>query len=433
MTRKLSLLFLITLAFAPALSTLGQLCPPNILWQLERPEITSDNLYFHAVRSDGGYLLGGNSYHAPNYGFSDFYLVGLDLGLGTMWERTYGGSNSETLVVARETADGGYILGGNSWSGASGNKSSTNFGSSDYWVIRTDGAGNILWDRSFGGSGFEALTDLQQTADGGFVIGGYSNSGMDGNKTSPSYGLYDYWIVRIDAAGNKLWDHSFGGSGQDFVASIQQTADGGFIIGGSSDSPADGTKIEVNYGNADYWVVRLDANGQEMWQHVFGGTEYDQLVQVRQGADGGFILVGSSTSGGPSGNRTSPGGRGYPDIWVVALDPNGNEIWQESVGGGQSSEPSNVITTPDGGWLVGATSWGAGGNKTSQSFGFSDYWLIRFSGNGNILWDHGYGGRSYDVLYAMDRTSDGGVILFAVPALEATKRRSSLDRSICGS
>src|SRR5262249_3017543 len=145
-----------------------------------------------------------------------------------------------------------FILGANSWSGANGNKSSTNFGQADYWVIRTDGDGNVLWDKSFGGSQSDYIVDLQQTADGGFVLVGYLVSGISGNKTSPNYGSADYLVLRIDAAGNKLWDYSFGGSGDDYVESIQQTSDGGFIIGGTSFSPPDGTKLEVNYGSADY-------------------------------------------------------------------------------------------------------------------------------------------------------------------------------------
>src|SRR6185369_492156 len=131
------------------------------------------------------------------------------------WQRSFGGTNDDRLRTLQQTDDGGFIFGGFSNSdpaaGASGNKSSANFGNYDFWIVRTDSAGNKLWDRSFGGPDEDVLYSVRQTSDGGFILAGYSLSGIGGNKTSTTVGGYDFWVVRRDAMGNKLWDRSFGG------------------------------------------------------------------------------------------------------------------------------------------------------------------------------------------------------------------------------
>ena len=414
--RSARVVLLLSIGLLQARTGFGQLCPPNILWQKDRAA-TLDYFSIRSQTADGGYFLAGTSYRGPgpdktsvNYGSSDFFLVRLNADLEQIWDRSYGGTKNDTLIVARQTADGGFILGGISWSASSGNKTSPFYGGSDFWVVRTDASGNMLWDKSFGGSSFDELYDVQETADGGFIVGGRTSSGVDGNKTTPTYGGSDYWVVRIDSAGNKLWEQTLGGTDNDYLSSVYQTSDGGFIVGGSSVSDLGGTKIDVFYGGEDYWVVRLDANGEEVWQHVFGGTSYDELLQVRQGANGGYILMGESTSD-PSGNRTSPRAGAYPDIWVVALDVDGIEAWQQSAGGANSTQATGIVPMSDGGWVVGAISWGPGGNKTSPSFGYADYWLVRFGLTGQILWDQGYGGKADDYLYSISKTSDGGILL----------------------
>src|SRR5260221_404081 len=179
---------------------------------------------------------------------------------GIEWQRAFGGSQNETLTSLQQTADGGFILGGYSYSSDDGNKTTTNFGGADFWVLRLDANGNKLWEESFGGDDDDFLYSLQQTADGGYILGGSSTSGVNGNKTSPLIGLTDYWVVRLDPNGNKIWDLSFGGTNDDFLTGLQQTQDGGFILGGSSASGANGGKTSPNFGGYDFWVVRLDAS-----------------------------------------------------------------------------------------------------------------------------------------------------------------------------
>ena len=133
------------------------------------------------------------------------------------------------------------------------------------------------WDKTFGGSNNDDLSSLQQTSDGGYILGGYSASGISGDKTEASRGNNDYWIVKTDANGNKQWDKTFGGSSDDQLYSFQQTTDGGYISGGRSTSGISGDKTEASKGSYDYWIVKTDANGNKQWDKTFGGSNVDEL------------------------------------------------------------------------------------------------------------------------------------------------------------
>ena len=199
------------------------------------------------------------------------------------WQQSFGGSDDELLFTATSTADGGYLLGGSSASGPGGNKSAPGYGGNDFWVVRFDAADNKLWDRSFGGTDNDILFSAKETAEGGFVLGGSSSSSPGGNKSAPNYGLADMWIVRLDANGNKLWDRSFGGTNEDGLFAIQQTAEAGFLCAGYSYSGPGGNKTSSNYGGSDFWLLRLDANGNKLWEKSYGGEDDDicyNLLQV---------------------------------------------------------------------------------------------------------------------------------------------------------
>ena len=241
----------------------------------------------------------------------------LDVSRNKVWDLTFGGGGRDALHSLQQTADGGFILGGDSALSINGNKTSPVIGATDFWIVRLDPSGNKLWDRSFGGTNDDFLTSLQETSDGGFILGGTSASGANGTKTAPNFGGYDFWVVRLDASGNQLWDRSFGGSGHDGLNSLQQTADGGFILGGYSASGADGNKSSPNLGLEDFWVVRLDARGNKIWDQTLGGSGSEALRVVRQTADGGFILGGQSFSG-VSGSKTTSN-FGGSDFWVIKL------------------------------------------------------------------------------------------------------------------
>lgn len=336
------------------------------------------------------------------------------------WQQSYGGNFGEYNPSIRETFDGGYILCGTSSSPPFGNKTTPHFGVTDLWVLRLDGDGQILWQKTFGGDEQEGPhCAIRQTSNGGFIVTTVSRSGISGNKTTPLLGRpgdFDLWVVRLDNDGELVWQASFGGVGWEFFAtSLQETSDGGFILGCTSNSGASGNKSSPNYGNDDYWLVRLDRNGAKLWDQTFGGTRDDRLHAVQQTADGGFILGGESWSA-VSGNKTSPNfgptNSAGADFWVIRVDPDGNKLWEKSYGGSSWDFLYSLAQTSDGGFAFGGYSYsGASGNKTSTNFGIIDFWVVRTDASGEILWDKAYGGGGVSILYSLQTTFDGGFIL----------------------
>jgi hypothetical protein len=265
---------------------------------------------------------------ADGFGDNDYCVLRLDFQGQKLWDKAYGGTSSDLAWCAEPTSDGGIILGGSSYSQPGGIKTSPNYGSTnvyqatpDFWVVRIDANGNKLWDRSYGGIYDDTLYAVAEMPDGGFMLAGRSLSPPGGNKTSPSYGNADFWIVRIDAEGNKLWDQSFGGPEDDVPSALAVTTDGGVIVGGRSFSGITGTKTSTNYGACDFWVIRLDADGHKLWEEAYGGSRTDGIESLQQTRDGGFILGGWSYSP-VDGNKTEPPFFAiWSDFWLVKLGP----------------------------------------------------------------------------------------------------------------
>jgi hypothetical protein len=324
---------------------------------------------------DGGFIVAGwssssdnGNKSSPNIGGEDGWVIRLDAQGDKLWDRSFGGGGFDLFFQVHELPGGGFVLGGIS--------------GSDYWVVRIDAQGNKLWEKFYGGTAAEQLFDLRPTSDGGFILGGGSASTPSGNKTSPNFGSYDYWVVRVDANGNKLWDKSFGGSQDEEARSVWQTSDGGFMLAGRSYSGTNGNKTAPNKGNSDYWLVRLDANGSKLWDKSFGGSGNDEWPTLHPMPDGGWILGGNSASPA-DGDKTSPfyGGEFWiGDYWIVRLDARGNQIWDQSFGGDGSEDLRSMRPTPDGGLiLAGSSTSGATGNKTTGSFGRDDWWIVKLA------------------------------------------------------
>jgi hypothetical protein len=331
------------------------------------------------------------------------------------WEKTIGGNSYDELYCLAQTSDGGYILGGTSNSAISGDKSQASKGGVDYWAVKVDANGNKQWDKTFGGSGTDDLLSLVQTLDGGYILGGQSNSGVSGDKTGSNKGglnsyLSDYWVIKLDANGNKLWDKTYGGIDHEFFYSLAQTADGGYILGGSSRSGISGDKTQASNGAEDYWIVKLDAAGNKTWDKSIGADNSDMLSEISQTTDGGYVLGGWSASGF-SGDKTQFS-QGQHDYWVVKLNANGNIIWEKTFGGNNRDELSNVTQTPDGGYILSGWSLSdISGDKTQANKGSWDYWVMKLDASGNKQWDKTFGGTDHDYLSGLASTPDGGFII----------------------
>ncbi len=326
------------------------------------------------------------------------------------WQNTIGGSSSEALTSIQPTKDGGYIFGGSSLSDSSGDKTENCFGQSDYWIVKTDDLGNIQWQNTIGGSSADVLTSLLQSADGGFVLGGYSKSDVSGDKSENCYGWEDYWIVKVDSLGNILWQNTIGGNEEDRLFSISETRDKGYILGGFSESNISGDKSENSMGLTDYWIVKLDSIGVIQWQNTIGGSLSDLLYSIQQTVDGGFILGGMSYSN-ISGDKTE-NSNGMSDYWIVKTDSLGVVQWQNTIGGNEDERLIGVKQTIDGGYILGGSSWSNfSGDKLENSNGFYDYWVVKTDSIGFIEWQNTIGGSAIDEVRSLKQTSDGGYLL----------------------
>jgi hypothetical protein len=272
------------------------------------------------------------------------------------------------------------LLAGTSQSPPNGNKTSPLYGSKNFWCVRIDASGNKLWDQTYGGGGEFDLVSATILEDGVMLVGS-SNRGITGTKTSPGYGSDDFWIVRADFGGQQLSDASFGGSSGDTPAVVERLSDGGYLVAGRSSSPPDGNKTAPFFGGySDYWVVCLNANGEKLWDRSFGGSGHDVLVSAQQTKDGAFILCGSSASEA-GGNRTSPLLSWY-DAWAVRLSNTGDKLWDRSYGLPINYPPyhasqGHLGQTADGGFIL----FGNTNNDTD----YYESWAIKLAPESPVL------------------------------------------------
>ena len=238
--------------------------------------------------SDGGYILAGDLKSSRAY-LSDFWLIKTDSNGNEQWTQTYGGTGWDRAHSVQQTSDGGYIL--------AGHTSSYGAGDFDFWLVKADSNGNEQWNKTFGGAYDDGAYSVQQTSDDGYILAGYTQSyGAVGN---------DFWLVKTDSNGNEQWNKTFGSNGnRDLVCSIQQAADGGYILAG----------ITGPYRNSvDFLVVKTDSDGNKQWDKTFGITGYFRIKSVQQTTDEGYILAG----------HTSSYGAGDNDFWLIKIEGEG--------------------------------------------------------------------------------------------------------------
>jgi len=388
----------------------------EVEWQKTFGGSSSDAMYSIRQTIDGGYICGGYSmsdisaHKSENsLGESDFWVLKLDAAGNIQWENTIGGSEQEAINDIRQTTDGGYILGGSSRSPVSGDKTQPCRGYYDYWIVKLDSAGNLQWQKTIGGNDNDELSSIAQTVDDGYICGGSSQSYASGEKSENSMGDLDYWVVKLNASGNIEWQNTIGGPFRDMLHSIEQTTDGGYICGGRSESPLSGDKTENTHGSYDYWIIKLDGSGNIQWQNTIGGSYGDELYTIKQTFDGGFICGGISSSD-ISGDKTESS-VGFGDYWIVKLDSTGNILWQNTIGGTQTDWFKELDITPDGGYVCGGLARSPlSGDKTEKTVGYSDFWIVKLDSIGNIQWQNTIGGDETDDLFTIQYTSDGGII-----------------------
>ncbi len=330
------------------------------------------------------------------------------------WQASFGGTAYDFALQSSATSDGGYIVAGTSSSGATGNKTIAGYGSEDYWILKLDALGNIEWQKVFGGSGSDVAAHAEQTSDGGFIIGGYSSSLPSGNKTASLYGIYDCWILKLNASGIIEWQTSLGGEQNENCYAVHQTTDGGYIVGADSESDISGNKTEASFGGKDYWIIKLDATGNKSWEKAYGGNGTDLFADINLTSDDGFIIGGNSNSNF-SGNKNE-NTNGVMDFWMLKLNSIGNIQWQNTIGGSLDDELYFCQQTIDGNYFVGGSSDSEiSGDKSEAQFGavigFADYWVMKLNNSGNIIWQNTIGATRVDECYGGMQLSDGSYII----------------------
>lgn len=351
-------------------------------------------------------------------GSTDYWIVKFAADGTIQWQNTIGGSSYDQAASIQQTADGGYIVGGISFSNISGDKTENSIGDLDYWVLKLDNTGTIQWQNTIGGSGADYLEVVRATPDGGYVLGGYSESRISGDKTEDTIGSFDYWVVKLNSLGVVQWDQTLGGRGLDVFRDIAIANDGGILVGGYSSSNSSADKSENNIGNEDYWIVKLDAAGNRLWDNTIGGIYGDVLSIVRTTADHGFILGGHSASD-ISVDKTEPN-TGDNDYWIVKIDSTGAIQWQNTIGGTGFDKLGALEPTRDGGYIVGGNSFsGVGGDKSETNYGSLDYWVLKLDGVGNIIWQNTLFSDGIEDLTSIQQTTDGGYVISGSTQLAA--------------
>ncbi len=388
-----------------------------------------DRAYFGIQTADSGYVFAGTTESSlegdvtqSNHGGIDCWIVKMSKTGTIEWNRVMGGSAYEQLYEIKQTADGGYIFCAATESSADGDITAANNGVLDYWVVKLDGSGATTWDVLLGGDQSDIPASIVQTADGGYVVGGYSFSSQSGDVTATNHSTNsDYWVVKLNSTGAVTWNVLLGGLGEEELHSIKQTADGGYIATGSSTtSPPSGNVTGTLSGGRDFWVVKLNSTGGVTWNKLIGGNGDEEFsYSVQQTADGGYIVAGNSSSGA-SGN-ISVSTHGETDFLVVKLDASGNITWNKMLGGTSFEYVAAVQQTTDGGYIVtGATTSSVSGNVTQEGYGLEDAWVVKLDASGNITWNKVYGGNNSDFPTAIQQTFDGGYILTGYTMSSAT-------------
>jgi len=319
--------------------------------------------------AEGGYVIGGST-ASFGAGVTDVYLVKTNATGEEVWAEVWGDSMPDGGNSVCQIADSGYVVAG--YTGSYG------AGGHDVWLIRTDAEGDTVWTRTYGGGNGEQGNSVAPTADGGYIVTGYT--------WSFGAGVADVYLIKTNAAGDTDWTRTYGGTSGDEGLSVQQTVDGGYIVAGVTHS--------IGAGIADVYLIKTNAAGDTDWTRTYGGTSNDEGHSVRQTADSGYIIAG----------YTSSFGAGSQDLYLIKTNASGDTVWTRTFGGNLRDWGNSVQPMAGGGYVIaGVTrSFGAGGQ---------DLYLIRTDASGDTVWTRTFGGTGNDAGNSVQSTGDGGWVI----------------------
>ena len=406
------------------LCTITSISAQEVLWQKDIKSSAQDFLSQITTTIDGQYLITGSSIQTnklrqnskQNNGY-DFHLIKLNQQGEQVFEKYFSGNNHDYLSSTVTTQDGGFLISGTSYSGKGFDKKEDSKGSSDIWLIRINEFGDELWQKTLGSSSDEEARAVIQTIDQGFFVAG------NVQNSSKGYGSKDVLIIRLDKDGKVLSEQTFGGRGLDEVEKMIPTRDGGALLGIYSRSSISGTKKTENFGEGDYWIVKLDKNGKVEWEKNFGGKGDDHLRTLALTSNG-FIIGGESRSE-RSGNKTFGLEEGT-DLWLISLNKRGDEQWQKSYNFKNRDilMGMSVLHSADDksskGILLGGYTQAEGRIQTDDE----TFWMLYLDQNGNEQWRKYVKGESRkkeERLSDLKLNRDGSIVMAGTSAEELGK------------
>ncbi|WP_131725903.1 T9SS C-terminal target domain-containing protein [Chryseobacterium aquaticum] len=349
----------------------------NLQWQKTFGGSGDDQARSIITTLDGGYAITGNTSSndgniSLNQGDFDYWVVKIDALGNLQWQKTYGGSGNDMAYSMIQSPDGTYAVTGQS-SSNNGNVTG-NLGGHDFWIVKLDNTGNILWEKSVGTSSTESSLSIINSSTNGFIVSGY---------TYPPNGFPDFFITKLNSAGAVEWQRTYGGSNTEICTQIISSSDGGYLATGYTDSN-DGN-ITSNHGSYDFWLLKIDESGNIQWQKTYGGTGDDRAYSVIQTSDGGYAIGGSSTSN--DGDVVS--NHSLMDFWIVKVNNTGVIQWNKNIGGNGNDQCNSIIQEANGDYIV--TGFSNSGNReiARPVAGGTDFLVVRLSNAGEFkpYWD----------------------------------------------
>ncbi|HON36627.1 MAG TPA: hypothetical protein PLY52_10015 [Methanothrix sp.] len=345
MIKKVVILWLVLLM----LDTLGASAQPEEEWNKTYGGPGDESGFAIQEIKDYGYIIVGKT-DSFGTGKDDIWLIKTDSKGNELWNRTFGGPRDDIGYSIQETSDSGYIIAGLTESYGAGGK--------DIWLIKANSKGDKEWDRTFGKPSDDICWSIQETSDHGYIL--------LGDTKSYNAGDFDIWLIKTDSNGTKMWDRTFGKSGNDAGRSVKQTKDGGYVIAGW-------TELK-DIDKAYVWIIKTDPSGTELWNKTIGGSSWDGARSIQETKDGGYIVIGDTRQKDANDQ----------DIWLIKTDSKGNEEWNKTFGGSDVDWGMSVQQARDGGYII-------AGETRSYGTGGSDAWVIKTDQNGIEQWNRTFG------------------------------------------
>lgn len=376
----------------------------NILWQKCLGGNGFDRASSYDIGHDGSYIVVGSTRSTDGMldgreGYtSDIWAMKINAKGMVLWQKFIGGKYNEEATCVRVTKDGGFIIAG--WSDSKDDKIQDNHGKKDFFLVRLDAVGSVLWMKSYGGQGNDMANVVLPLQDGSFLVAG--STGSNTGQVSRNRGANDFWVIQVTAKGDLIWEKNIGGESNESVNCAVELSDG-YLVGGSTDSKA--YDVPGNKGKTDLFLVKLDKTGGMVWAKNMGGESFDEPHAMCMSLTGNILIAGTSFS--TTGDIEKNIGEG--DVWVLMIQPDGNIVWKKNYGGSLNEGANFISPTFDGGYLIAATS-NSNNEMLSGHKGLYDAWILKIRQDGSVLWKKSWGGKENEGFAAVREIPSGDYV-----------------------